>query len=72
MKKTSPLTSRAIEVFQSVLRLSPSFARSSEVHLRLGVMFKKRGDFQRSTEHFRKALNSSGPSSLNKLESKCS
>lgn len=62
---------RAIEVFQSVLSLSPSFARASEVHLRLGVMFKKRGEYEKSLKHYKSALTAAGPSSLTKLESKC-
>ena len=56
-------------MFQNVLQLCPSFARSSEVHLRLGVMFKKIGQYEMSAESFRKAHSIPGPSSFNKLES---
>ena len=57
-------------MFRNVLQLSPTFARSIEVHLRLAIMHKKRGDYHRSLDHFRKSLCIPGPSSFNKLESK--
>ena len=53
-----------------MLELVPSFARSSEIYLRLGVIFKKNGDYCNSMENFKKALTIPGPSSFNKLESK--
>lgn len=56
-------------MLHSVLMLAPSFARSSEVHLRLAVMFKKRGEYTKSADHFRKALSIPGPSSFSKVES---
>ena len=61
---------RSKDLFYKVLRVSPSFARASEVYLRLGVIFKRKGDYNKSMENFKKALTIPGPSSFNKLESK--
>lgn len=40
--------SRAIKAFQEVLYIDPSFSRSKEIHLRLGLMFKVNTDYESS------------------------
>ena len=60
-----------MEAFRKVLLLSPNFARVSEVHLRLGVVCKMKGNYMASLEHFQEAACTTGPSSLNKLEGMC-
>ena len=64
-------TCRAVDSFKEVLELAPDFARRGEIHLRLGVMFKTKGHFASSLDHFKKASSLSGPASFSKLESKC-
>ena len=64
-------TCRAIDCFSKVLSQSSTFARAGEIHLRLGVMFKTKGDYLLSMEHFQKALAITGPASFSRLESKC-
>ena len=39
---------RAIKAFQQLLYIDPSFGRSNEVHLRLGLMFKAMNNFDAS------------------------
>ena len=63
-------TCRAIDCFNKVLSQSSTFARAGEIHLRLGVMFKTKGDYRLSMEHFQKALAITGPASFSRLESK--
>ena len=63
-------SSRAIECFTKVLSLSTNFARAGEIHLRLGVMFKTKGDYMSSMDHFQKAVAITGPASFSRLESK--
>ncbi len=62
-------TSRAMQSFKQVLTLVPEFARRGEIHLRLGVMFKTKGDYNSSNHHFKQASQLSGPASFSKLES---
>ena len=62
---------RAIDCFNKVLSQSSTFARAGEIHLRLGVMFKTKGDYLLSMNHFQKALAITGPASFSRLESKC-
>ena len=63
-------THRAIDCFSKVLSQGSSFARAGEIHLRLGVMFKTKGDYLLSMDHFQKALTITGPASFSRLESK--
>lgn len=37
---TPVLSTRAVKAFHKVLSISPNFARLSEVHVRLGIIFK--------------------------------
>ena len=67
---TLSLTHRAIDCFSKVLSQSSSFARAGEIHLRLGVMFKTKGEYLLSMDHFQKALTITGPASFSRLESK--
>ena len=64
------MTLRAIDCFSKVLSQSSSFARAGEIHLRLGVMFKTKGEYLLSMDHFQKALTITGPASFSRLESK--
>ena len=41
---------RSLSAFQKVLYLAPDFARLSEVHIRMGLMYKNKGDFKKSME----------------------
>jgi len=61
---------RAFQSFKEVLSLAPDFARRTEIHLRLGVMYKAKGHYSSSVDHFRRALASTGPASFSKQESK--
>lgn len=58
----------AVKAFQQVLYVDPSFSRASEVHLRLGIIFKLNNDFESSLKHFQLALIDSNPCSLSKVE----
>ena len=42
----SSLFCRSLQAFQKILILSPSFARLSEVHVRIGIIMKTRGDIK--------------------------
>ncbi len=57
-----------MESFHKVLHLCPKFARVNEINLRLGVMYKMKGDYTASMDHFERAIAISGPASLSKLE----
>ncbi|XP_067116876.1 lysine-specific demethylase 6A isoform X1 [Osmerus mordax] len=58
----------AIKALQEVLYIDPSFSRSKEIHLRLGLMFKVNTDFESSMKHFKLALIDSNPCTLSKPE----
>ncbi|XP_014681002.1 PREDICTED: histone demethylase UTY-like [Priapulus caudatus] len=58
----------AAKAFQQVLYVDPSFSRASEVHLRLGIIFKINNDFESSLKHFQLALIDSNPCSLSKID----
>uniref|UniRef100_A0A671QVE7 [histone H3]-trimethyl-L-lysine(27) demethylase n=1 Tax=Sinocyclocheilus anshuiensis TaxID=1608454 RepID=A0A671QVE7_9TELE len=60
----------AIKAFQEVLYIDPSFSRTKEIHLRLGLMFKVNTDYESSLKHFQLALIDSTPCTLSKAESK--
>ncbi|KAL0985418.1 hypothetical protein UPYG_G00156640 [Umbra pygmaea] len=59
---------RAIKAFQEVLYIAPSFSRATEIHMRLGLMFKGNTDYQSSLKHFQLALIDSNPCTLSKAE----
>uniref|UniRef100_A0A8C5SHL7 [histone H3]-trimethyl-L-lysine(27) demethylase n=1 Tax=Laticauda laticaudata TaxID=8630 RepID=A0A8C5SHL7_LATLA len=42
----------AIKAFREVLYVDPSFCRAKEIHLRLGLMFKVKTDFESSFKKF--------------------
>lgn len=52
---------RSEEAYKKILTLSPSFPRSGEVHLRLGVLLKKRRSYDEAIFHFNRALNKTDP-----------
>ncbi|XP_077436663.1 lysine-specific demethylase 6A isoform X2 [Vanacampus margaritifer] len=58
----------AIKTFQEVLYIDPSFSRSKEIHLRLGLMFKVNTDHESSLKHFQLALIDSNLCTLSKAE----
>ena len=41
---------RAVKAFDKVLSISPNFARLSEVHVRLGIIFKFQQDYSLAVE----------------------
>lgn len=49
----------AIRAYQQVLYLDSQFVRRSDVHLRLGLIYKKLGDYSSSLKYFQRALNDS-------------
>lgn len=57
----------AIKAFREAIYVQPNFARSRDIHTRLGLIFKATGRFKLSEKHFRLAINdkrsSSGTSS---------
>ena len=53
-----------IQMFDSEL----SLFRANEVHLRLGLIFKMKNDFDTSLKHFTLAKNDSSPCSFTPLE----
>ncbi|XP_045066764.1 lysine-specific demethylase 6A isoform X4 [Coregonus clupeaformis] len=59
---------RAIKAFQEVLYIDPSFSRATEIHMRLGLMFKGNTDYESSLKHFQLALIDSNPCTLSKAE----
>lgn len=61
---------RAIKAFQQLLYVSPDFARSNEVHLRLGLIFKVTHDYEAALKHLQLALVDSAPCTFSKFESK--
>ncbi|XP_045067558.1 histone demethylase UTY-like isoform X3 [Coregonus clupeaformis] len=54
----------AIKAFQDVLYIDPSFSRATEIHMRLGLMFKGNTDYESSLKHFQLALIDSNPCTL--------
>lgn len=61
----------AIRAFREILYLEPAFCRAAEVHARLGLMYKVRGDFaeaQRCFEHVARAIQSSEKLSISLFE----
>uniref|UniRef100_A0A673XSZ3 [histone H3]-trimethyl-L-lysine(27) demethylase n=1 Tax=Salmo trutta TaxID=8032 RepID=A0A673XSZ3_SALTR len=59
---------RAIKAFQDGLYIDPSFSRATEIHMRLGLMFKGNTDYESSLKHFQLALIGSNPCTLSKAE----
>ncbi|XP_028971635.2 lysine-specific demethylase 6A isoform X3 [Esox lucius] len=58
----------AIKAFQDVLYIDPGFSRATEIHMRLGLMFKGNTDYESSLKHFQLALIDSNPCTLSKAE----
>ncbi|KAK5920389.1 hypothetical protein CgunFtcFv8_024205 [Champsocephalus gunnari] len=58
----------SIKAFQEVLYIDPSFSRSKEIHLRLGLMFKVNTNYESSLKHFQLALIDSNLCTLSKAE----
>ncbi|KAM6447022.1 lysine-specific demethylase 6A isoform 7-T7 [Liasis olivaceus] len=58
----------AIKAFREVLYVDPSFCRAKEIHLRLGLMFKVKTDFESSFKHFQLALVDCNPCTLSNAE----
>ncbi|OQR66405.1 histone demethylase UTY-like [Tropilaelaps mercedesae] len=61
----------AIRAFREILYLEPGFCRAAEVHARLGLMYKVRGDFveaQRCFEHVARAIQNSETLSISLFE----
>ncbi|UJR27393.1 hypothetical protein I4U23_008683 [Adineta vaga] len=53
------LDNPAIRAYQQVLYLDSQFVRRSDVHLRLGLIYKQLGDYSTSLKHFQRALGDS-------------
>uniref|UniRef100_A0AAZ3QPT0 [histone H3]-trimethyl-L-lysine(27) demethylase n=1 Tax=Oncorhynchus tshawytscha TaxID=74940 RepID=A0AAZ3QPT0_ONCTS len=58
----------AIQAFQDGLYIDPSFSRATEIHMRLGLMFKGNTNYKSSLKHFQLALIDSNPCTLSKAE----
>lgn len=58
----------AIKQFRHITYLDPGFIRSNEVHLRLAMMFKFKGDYELSFKHFNLVLIDSNPCTFSKSE----
>uniref|UniRef100_A0A4W5L1G0 [histone H3]-trimethyl-L-lysine(27) demethylase n=1 Tax=Hucho hucho TaxID=62062 RepID=A0A4W5L1G0_9TELE len=58
----------AIKAFQDGLYIDPSFSRATEIHMRLGLMFKGNTDYESSLKHFQLALIDSNPCTLSNAE----
>ncbi|XP_064800049.1 lysine-specific demethylase 6A-like isoform X6 [Oncorhynchus masou masou] len=58
----------AIKAFQDGLYIDPSFSRATEIHMRLGLMFKGNTNYESSLKHFQLALIDSNPCTLSKAE----
>ncbi|XP_064871829.1 lysine-specific demethylase 6A-like isoform X3 [Oncorhynchus nerka] len=58
----------AIKAFQDGLYIDPSFCRATEIHMRLGLMFKGNTNYESSLKHFQLALIDSNPCTLSKAE----
>lgn len=53
----------AIKAFREAIYVEPSFARSRDVHTRLGLIFKANGHYKLSEKHFNLAINDTRPNS---------
>lgn len=53
----------AVKAFRETLYVEPSFARSRDIHTRLGLIFKATGRYQLSEKHFNLAINDTRPNS---------
>lgn len=53
----------AVKAFREALYVEPGFARSRDIHTRLGLIFKATGRHQLSEKHFNLAINDTRPSS---------
>lgn len=53
----------AIKAFREVIYVQPNFARSRDVHTRLGLIFKAIGRYKLSEKHFELAINDKRPNS---------
>uniref|UniRef100_A0A1X7VP21 JmjC domain-containing protein n=1 Tax=Amphimedon queenslandica TaxID=400682 RepID=A0A1X7VP21_AMPQE len=58
----------SLSAFLKILSLSPDFARLSEVHIRMAMMYKDNGELKKAMEHFGQAYTSAGPCSMSRLE----
>lgn len=47
----------AVKAFREAIYVQPNFARSRDVHTRLGLIFKATGRFKLSEKHFKLAIN---------------
>lgn len=52
----------ATKAFREVIYVEPSFARSHDIHTRLGLIFKSKGRYKLSEKHFNLAINDTRPS----------
>lgn len=60
----------ATKFFQQLLYNDPTFRKASEVHCRLGLVFKISGSFQAAYKHFKLALSDQRSSNISKCEIK--
>ncbi|CAF0758820.1 unnamed protein product [Adineta ricciae] len=66
------IDNHAIRAYQQVLYLDSQFIRRSDVHLRLGLIYKQLGDYSTSLKHFQRALgDSTSTCSLTRSELSC-
>lgn len=53
----------AVKAFRDAIYMQPSFARSRDIHSRLGLIFKATGRYKLSEKHFRLAIKDTRPNS---------
>lgn len=53
----------AIKAFRETIYVDPSFARSRDIHTRLGLIFKSKDRYNLSEKHFNLAINDTRPNS---------
>lgn len=53
----------AVKAFRETLYVEPSFARSRDIHTRLGLIFKATSRYQLGEKHFNLAINDTRPNS---------
>lgn len=58
----------AIKSFQQLIYIDPSYVRSNEVHLRLGLMFKVTNEYDSALKHLNLCLLDSSPCTFTKVE----
>ena len=59
LTRLSSIVQSAIHAYQQVLYIDSQFPRRSDIHLRLGLIYKQLGDYSSSLRHLQRALSDS-------------